>query len=66
MSIVRRGTDLEYARRMREMFGTDISSESELVDFSRFCCSLLFSFFCPIREVETWGGDVDLELRKRS
>lgn len=44
----------------------DISSESDVVDFSR--CWLLrpFSLFYPIREVKTWDRDLHLEARQRS
>lgn len=63
---VRYATEVEYDRRMHKMLGTNFSSDSDVVDFS--CCFLprLFRFFYLIRNVDTWGRDMDFNVRRRS
>lgn len=59
-------TEVEYKRRISKMLGTDISSESNVVDLS--CCWLprTFSSFYLMREVDTWGRDLELKVLQRS
>lgn len=64
MPLIRRAIE-KYVRQMREMSHMDISSDSDVVDLSRCCLPRPFCLLYPIREVSTWGRDVDYEVRLR-
>lgn len=66
MPFIYHATEFKYAFRMWEMFRTDISSESDVVDFS--CCLLPFplSFSYQIPEMAIWGQYFELEVWQRS
>lgn len=48
---------------MCEVFCTDNSSDSNMVDFSRFYLPILLSALCLIQEGNPWGSDLDFEVR---
>lgn len=55
MSFARHSTDVENVRRMHEIFYTDISSDSDFVDFSYCRLPRPFSSFYLIQKINTWS-----------
>lgn len=66
MPFVIHATEVEYVRRMRDMLCTDISSESNVVNLFHCCLPRTFCFFTSMREMDTWGRDMNLEAGQRS
>lgn len=65
LPFVRHATRVENVRRMRDMFWTDILSESDVVDSSHCYLAHPLSSIYLIREVDTWGRRLDMEVRQR-
>lgn len=66
MPLVHHATKFEFVCRMCTELRADISSENDIVYLSCCCLPRPFSLVYLIKEVEIWGGDMDLEVQQRS
>lgn len=64
--IVRYVTDIIYLRRMREVLHTNLSSGSDKTNLSRGYLPCRFSLFYLIGKKDTWGQNLNLDVRQRS
>lgn len=63
---IRHAAQLEYVRRLCDIFRTDKWNESNIVSLSQCCLPSPFSLFYQIQKGDTWGLELVLDLWQQS